>query len=186
MWSRPFSARFSFVEFHVKFDFFYIRVRTFWTFLRGSGLLQKNKQTNKQKHGEATRNLGRFPFVRTDRPEHSCSNDNFPFNQNSPARSVKSWMASTEETVFQQKLLEKAYFVIKLTGRAMVRPDSFDKWTALLYFNFKTLFQTLSWLFQLVQFVTVRLLEPGHLEEDHPVTRFMKTKDSQVFLQKDQ
>ena len=142
------------------------------------------KQTNKQKHGEATRNLGRFQFVRTDRPEHSRSNDNFPFNQNSPARSVKSWMASTEETVFQQKLLEKAYFVIKLTGRAMVRPDSFDKWTAPLYFNFKTLFQTLSWLFQLVQFVTVRLLEPGHLEEDHPVTRFMKTKDSQVFCKR--
>ena len=169
MWSRPFSARFSFVEFHVKFDFFYIRVRTFWTFLRGSGLLQKNKQTNKQKHGEATRNLGRFPFVRTDRPEHSCSNDNFPFNQNSPARSVKSWIASTEETVFQQKLLEKAYFVIKRTGRAMVRPASSDKCF------FITVIPTRSICYS----ATTR---SGHLEEDHPVTRFMKTKDSQVFF----
>ena len=33
--------------------------------------------------------LGHFPFVRTDRPDHSCRNDSFPFNQNSPARSVK-------------------------------------------------------------------------------------------------
>ena len=123
------------------------------------------KQTNKQKHGEATRNLGRSPFVRTDRSEHSRRKDNFPFiYQNSPARSVKSWIAFTEETVFQQKLLKKAYFIIKLIN----------------------VFQTLSWFFQLVQFVTVRLLEPGHLKEDHPVTRFMKTKDSQVCLQKDQ
>ena len=34
--------------------------------------------------------LGRFPFVRTDRPDHSRRSDNFSFNQNSPARSVKS------------------------------------------------------------------------------------------------
>ena len=33
--------------------------------------------------------LGRFPFVTTDRPDHSRRNNNFPFNQNSPARSVK-------------------------------------------------------------------------------------------------
>ena len=32
---------------------------------------------------------GRFPFVRTDRPQHSCRNENFAFNQNYPARSVK-------------------------------------------------------------------------------------------------
>ena len=30
---------------------------------------------------------GRFPFVRTDRPDHSRRNDNFTFNQNSPSRS---------------------------------------------------------------------------------------------------
>ena len=34
--------------------------------------------------------------------------------------------------VFQQKLLEKAYFIIKLTGQAMVSPVSSDKWKALL------------------------------------------------------
>ena len=33
---------------------------------------------------------GRFPFVRTDRPDHSCRNDNFTFNNNFPARSVTS------------------------------------------------------------------------------------------------
>ena len=32
--------------------------------------------------------------------------------------------------VFQQKLLKKAYFIVKLTGRAMVRPASPDKWKA--------------------------------------------------------
>ena len=130
--SSPFSARFSFVEFHVKFDFFLYEGKNL---LNSFTWKRVTTKTNKQKHGEATRNLGRFPFVRTDRPDHYRSNDNFPFNQNSPARSVKSLMASTEETVFQQKLLEKAYFVIKLTGRAMVRPDSSDKWTAPLYFN---------------------------------------------------
>ena len=31
---------------------------------------------------------------------------------------------------FQQKLLEKAYFILKLTGRAMVRPASSDFWKA--------------------------------------------------------
>ena len=37
-----------------------------------------------------------------------------------------------EENVFffQQKLLEKAYFILKLTGRAMVRPASSDFWKA--------------------------------------------------------
>ena len=74
--------------------------------------------------------LGRLPFVRTDRPDHSRRNDNFPFNQNSPARSVKSWIVCTKEMIFQQKLLKKAYFIFKLTGRAMVRPSSPDKWKA--------------------------------------------------------
>ena len=74
--------------------------------------------------------LGRFPFVRTDRPNHSQRNENFHFNQISPARSVKSWVLFTKEMVVQQKLLEKAYFIIKPTGRAMVRPASSDKWKA--------------------------------------------------------
>ena len=74
--------------------------------------------------------LGSLPFVRSDRSDHSRRNDNFPFNQNSPARSVKSWRVCTKEMVFQQKLLKKAYFIFKLTGRAMVRPSSSDKWKA--------------------------------------------------------
>ena len=32
--------------------------------------------------------------------------------------------------VFQQKFLEKAYFIFKLSGRAVVRPASSDKWKA--------------------------------------------------------
>ena len=35
--------------------------------------------------------------------------------------------------------------------------------------------------------ISVRLLEPGHLEEDYPIRqRFLRTKDSQGFLQTDQ
>ena len=40
--------------------------------------------------------------------------------------------------VFQQKLLEKAYFIFKLTGRAMVRPTSSDKWKAPLVLSLVT------------------------------------------------
>ena len=34
------------------------------------------------------------------------------------------------EMIFQQKILEKAYFIFKLTGQAIVRPASSDKWKA--------------------------------------------------------
>ena len=35
-------------------------------------------------------NKGRFPFVRTDRPDHSRRNENFTVDQNYLSRSVKS------------------------------------------------------------------------------------------------
>ena len=41
--------------------------------------------------------LGRFPFVRTDRPVHSRRNDNFIFDQSYPSRSIKSLIAGTKE-----------------------------------------------------------------------------------------
>ena len=47
-------------------------------------ILDLGKQTWKKK------GLGRFPFVRTDRPDPSRSNENFTFDQNYPTRSVKS------------------------------------------------------------------------------------------------
>ena len=34
--------------------------------------------------------------------------------------------------VFQQKLLGKSYFIVKMTAPAMVRPASSDFWKALL------------------------------------------------------
>ena len=34
--------------------------------------------------------------------------------------------------------------------------------------------------------LTVQLLKPGHLKKDYPITMFLKTKDSQIFLQTDQ
>jgi len=55
--------------------------------------------------------LGRFRFVRTDRPDQSRRNENFTFHQNYPARSVKSQKVYTKEIVFQQKPLEKADFI---------------------------------------------------------------------------
>ena len=48
-------------------------------------------------------NLGRFPFVRTDRPDHSSRDLYFLFNQHYPARSVKLYKASTKEMVFSKK-----------------------------------------------------------------------------------
>ena len=33
-----------------------------------------------------------------------------------------------KELVFQRKLLEKAYFIVKMTAPAMVQPVSSDKW----------------------------------------------------------
>ena len=44
--------------------------------------------------------LGCFPFVRTDRPDHFLRNENFTFNQNYPARSVKSYIACRKEIFF--------------------------------------------------------------------------------------
>ena len=35
-------------------------------------------------------NLQRFSYDRTHQPDHSYHNNDFPFNQNYPARSVKS------------------------------------------------------------------------------------------------
>ena len=45
----------------------------------------------------------------------------------SPTRSVKFQNVCTKEMVFQQKLLEKADFIFKLSGPAMVRAASSDK-----------------------------------------------------------
>ena len=54
-------------------------------------------------------NLECFPFVRTDRPDHSYHNENFSCNQNYPARSewVKSWIVCIKERVFSKHSLKK-------------------------------------------------------------------------------
>ena len=49
-----------------------------------------------------------------------------------------------ENVFFQQKLLEKAYFILKLTGRAMVRPASSDFWKAPLVLGHHMLYPTSS------------------------------------------
>ena len=70
----------------------------------------------------------------SDRLGHFRRNENFNFNQNYPARSIKSWIACTKEIVFQQKRLEKAHFIVKMTGPAIVRPANSDFWKAPLVF----------------------------------------------------
>ena len=45
----------------------------------------------------------RFPFVRTDRPDHSCRDLYFLFNQHYSATSVKLYIAGTKEMVFSKK-----------------------------------------------------------------------------------
>ena len=73
----------------------------------------------------------RFPFVRTDRPDHFRRDLYFLFNQHYPARSVKLYIAGTKEMVFsKKKLLEKVYFIVKMTGPAMVQLTSSDFWKA--------------------------------------------------------
>jgi len=51
--------------------------------------------------------LGRVPSVRTDQPDQSCRNDNFPFNQKYPARSVKSKNSMQEGDGVLAKTLKK-------------------------------------------------------------------------------
>ena len=47
------------------------------------------------------------------------------FNQHYPARSVKLYIAGTKEMVLsEKKLLEKVYFIVKMTGPSMVQPTS--------------------------------------------------------------
>ena len=51
----------------------------------------------------------RFPFVTTNRSGR--------FRQNSSARSVKSLVACMKKLIFEQKLLEKAYFTTGAAGK---------------------------------------------------------------------
>ena len=72
-----------------------------------------------------------FSIVRTDRPDRSRRNENFTFNKKLSSQII----GCTKEIIFQQKLLEKAYFIFKLTGRTKVLPASSDKWKAPLVFS---------------------------------------------------
>ena len=54
----------------------------YWLCLEKTGTERVNLRTKPNK--------GRFPFVRTDRPDHSRRNENFTVDQNYLSRSVKS------------------------------------------------------------------------------------------------
>ena len=74
--------------------------------------------------------LGCFPFVRTDRPDHSCHDEKFTFNHNYSVRSVKFQTVGLKGRVLQRKPIAKAFFIVKMTCPAMVRPASSDFWNA--------------------------------------------------------
>ena len=63
-----------------------------------------------------------------DRQGRSLHNENVTFNESYPARSDKCLIVCMKEIVFHQKLLEKAYFIFKMSGAAIVRPASYDFW----------------------------------------------------------
>ena len=69
---------------------------------------------------------GRFPFVRADRPlmRISLLIKTIQPDQSNPK------IVCTKEMVLQQKLLEKAYFIVKMTDLVMVWPTSSDFWKA--------------------------------------------------------
>ena len=74
--------------------------------------LQKNTKGKTRIIGTKETNrpfLRRFPFVTTNRRDHSRHNENFTFNQNYQARSVKSYIACT-------KVSTKKHFSLSLSG----------------------------------------------------------------------
>ena len=67
-------------------------------------------------------NLECFPFVTTDRPDHSYHNENFTFNETiQPDQWVKSWIVCIKETVFSKHSLKK--------------PISFSNWPVRSWFG---------------------------------------------------
>ena len=98
-----------------------------------------------------------LPFVKTDRPAPSRRNENFTFNRNYPARSVKSWMVCTKKMVFQQKLLEK--------------PISFSNWLVLQWSGRPVLtngLSALSFVLKVRVFGTRKLLVTSFLYHEIP------------------
>ena len=62
---------------------------------------------------------------------------NFTFNQNYPARSVRSQISCMKEMGFEQnswkkKNKKKTFFIVKMTGPAMVPPACSDFWVSFL------------------------------------------------------
>ena len=57
---------------------------------------------------------------------------NFTFNQNYPASSVRSQISCMKEMGFQQNSWEKKKFIFKITGPAMVPPACSDFWISAL------------------------------------------------------
>ena len=107
-----------------------------------SGIQTYQDNTNELGKRDSAAFLELLPFVRTDQPDHSRRNENFPFIKTlQPDQSN----LCTKKMLFQQKLLGKAYVIFKLTGRAMVRPASSDKWKVPLDWLEGPLYQYSRW-----------------------------------------
>ena len=63
------------------------------------------------------------------RPDHSCRNKNFTFNQNLLSQISQILNSCLKGMVFQQNVLEQVYLIIvKLTGLVMVPLESSVFW----------------------------------------------------------
>ena len=76
----------------------------------------------------ALKNLGQFPFVRTDWPDQTVTmrTVSLLIKTIQPDQSNLKWYAQ-RRWVFV-KLLEKDYFIVKMTSPAIIQPTSSDFW----------------------------------------------------------
>ena len=72
--------------------------------------------------------LGHFSFVRIDWRGHSHRNESLTFNQNYRTRSTKSYiqLVVCKGDGFSSKTREKAYFIVTMTGLALICQASSD------------------------------------------------------------
>ena len=73
------------------------------------------------------------PMERNDRPDRSCRKENFTSANFSQISQILRSICR-KKMFSQQKFLEKAYFIVKMIGPAMVQPASSDFWKGPLVF----------------------------------------------------
>ena len=69
-----------------------------------------------------------FSIYQNCRPDHSCRNKNFTFNQNLFSQISQILNSCLKDMVFQQNVLEQVYLTVKLTGLVMFQLGNSDFW----------------------------------------------------------